>query len=74
MSTIKIKGSWNEVKEELKGKFGNLTEMDIQFLEEQEDKLVRIQDELIKKTKEIAMINRINIKDINRINIKELVC
>lgn len=63
MNTLKIKGSWNEVKEELKGKFGNLTEMDIQFLEEQEDKLVRTQDELRRKTKEIDMINRIKINN-----------
>ena len=61
MNTLKIKGSWNEVKEELKGKFGNLTEMDIQFLEEQEDKLVRTQDDLRRKIKEIEMINRIKI-------------
>ena len=63
MNTLKIKGSWNEVKEELKGKFGNLTEMDIQFLEEQEDKLVRTQDDLRRKTKEIDMINRIKINN-----------
>ena len=40
-----------------------LTEMEIFLLEEQEEKLVRMQDELKMKTNEISMLNRINIDE-----------
>lgn len=44
MTTLKLKGSWNEAKGKLKQKYGQLTDNDLVFQEGKEDELLgRIQ-------------------------------
>ncbi|SKA82318.1 Uncharacterized conserved protein YjbJ, UPF0337 family [Prosthecobacter debontii] len=44
MTTLKLKGSWNEAKGKLKQKYGQLTDNDLIFQEGKEDELLgRIQ-------------------------------
>lgn len=40
MTTLKMKGTWNEAKGKLKQKFANLTDNDLLFEEGKEDELL----------------------------------
>lgn len=43
--SLQLKGNWNQIKGELKEKFGKLTDDDLLFQEGQEDKMLgRIQE------------------------------
>jgi uncharacterized protein YjbJ (UPF0337 family) len=54
MTTLDIKGNWNEVKGKLKQKYGQLTDDDLVFAEGKEDELLgRLQQRLGKKKEEI---------------------
>lgn len=54
MSSLELKGNWNEVKGKIKQEFSELTEDDLQFVEGKEDELLgRIQQKLGKKKEEI---------------------
>ena len=47
MTTLKLKGQWNEVKGKLKQKYGDLTDDDLVFTEGKEDELLgRLQKRL----------------------------
>lgn len=47
MTTLNLKGSWNEVKGKLKQKYGQLTDDDLMFAEGKEDELLgRLQQRL----------------------------
>ncbi|WP_050025737.1 CsbD family protein [Verrucomicrobium sp. BvORR034] len=47
MTTLQMKGTWNEVKGKLKQKYGQLTDDDLQFEEGKEDELLgRLQKRL----------------------------
>lgn len=61
LSNTKVLSMPIKVVNEKKRNSGKLTEMETFLLEEQEDKLVRMQDELKMKTNEISMLNRIDI-------------
>jgi len=54
MTTLQIKGNWNEIKGKLKQKYGQLTDDDLAFSEGKEDELLgRLQQRLGKKKEEI---------------------
>jgi uncharacterized protein YjbJ (UPF0337 family) len=54
MTTLDLKGRWNEVKGKLKQKYGELTDDDLAFAEGKEDELLgRLQQKLGKKKEEI---------------------
>ncbi|HYR59229.1 MAG TPA: CsbD family protein [Chthoniobacteraceae bacterium] len=54
MTTLDLKGNWNEVKGKLKQKYGNLTDDDLTFSEGKEDELLgRIQKRLGKSKEEV---------------------
>ena len=54
MTTLQIKGNWNEIKGKLKQKYGQLTDDDLKFAEGKEDELFgRLQQRLGKKKEEI---------------------
>ena len=47
MTTLKLKGQWNEIKGKLKQKYGTLTDDDLAFSEGKEDELLgRLQKKL----------------------------
>ena len=47
MTTLKLKGQWNEIKGKLKQKYGTLTDDDLTFSEGKEDELLgRLQKKL----------------------------
>jgi uncharacterized protein YjbJ (UPF0337 family) len=47
MTTLNLKGNWNEVKGKLKQKYGQLTDDDLTFAEGKEDELLgRLQQKL----------------------------
>jgi uncharacterized protein YjbJ (UPF0337 family) len=47
MTTLNLKGSWNEVKGKLKQKYGQLTDDDLMFAEGKEEELLgRLQQRL----------------------------
>lgn len=47
MTTLKLKGQWNQVKGKLKQKYGELTDDDLTFTEGKEDELLgRLQKRL----------------------------
>ncbi|WP_009964344.1 CsbD family protein [Verrucomicrobium spinosum] len=47
MTTLQMKGTWNEVKGKLKQKYGQLTDDDLKFEEGKEDELLgRLQKRL----------------------------
>lgn len=47
MTTLQIKGNWNEIKGKLKQKYGQLTDDDLTFAEGKEDELLgRLQNRL----------------------------
>jgi len=54
MTTLDLKGNWNEVKGKLKQKYGNLTDDDLTLSEGKEDELLgRIQKRLGKSKEEV---------------------
>lgn len=60
-TTDKIKGNWNQIKGQIKQKYGELTEDDLTYQEGQEDELIgRLQEKLGKTKDEIKqMIDRL---------------
>jgi uncharacterized protein YjbJ (UPF0337 family) len=57
MTTLDLKGKWNEVKGKLKQKYGELTDDDLTFADGKEDELLgRLQQRLGKKKEEIRKI------------------
>jgi len=57
MTTLELKGKWNEVKGKLKQKFGQLTDDDLTFSEGKEDELYgRLQKRLGKSKDEIRAL------------------
>jgi uncharacterized protein YjbJ (UPF0337 family) len=57
MTTLDLKGRWNEVKGKLKQKYGELTDDDLVFAEGKEEELLgRLQQKLGKKKEEIRHI------------------
>ncbi len=59
MNELKIKGRWNEIKGNLKQKYGNLTDDDLAFAEGKEDELLGRLQQKTGKTKE-QLIEEIN--------------
>ncbi len=54
MTTLDLKGNWNEVKGKLKQKYGQLTDDDLTFSEGKEDELMgRIQKRLGKSKEDV---------------------
>ena len=54
MTTLQIKGNWNEIKGKLKQKYAQLTDNDLTFAEGKEEELLgRLQQRLGKKKDEI---------------------
>lgn len=54
MTTLQMKGSWNEVKGKLKQKYGQLTDDDLKFEEGKEDELLgRLQKRLGRSKDEV---------------------
>jgi uncharacterized protein YjbJ (UPF0337 family) len=54
MTSLKLKGSWNELKGKLKQKYGQLTDDDLTFAEgKDEEMLGRLQQRLGKTKEEI---------------------
>lgn len=59
MNELKIKGRWNEIKGNLKQKYGNLTDDDLAFAEGKEEELLGRLQQKTGKTKE-QLIEEIN--------------
>jgi uncharacterized protein YjbJ (UPF0337 family) len=54
MTTMNIKGNWNEIKGKLKQKYGQLTDDDLTFAEGKEDELLgRLQKRLGKSKEDV---------------------
>lgn len=54
MTTLNLKGNWNEMKGKLKQKYGELTDDDLVFAEGKEDELLgRLQKRLGKSKEEV---------------------
>ncbi len=54
MTTMNLKGHWNEIKGKLKQKYAQLTDDDLQFVEGKEDELLgRMQQRLGKNKEEL---------------------
>ena len=54
MTTMNLKGHWNEVKGKLKQKYGQLTDDDLTFVEGKEDELLgRLQKRLGKSKEDV---------------------
>lgn len=54
MTSMKIKGSWNELKGKLKQKYGQLTDDDLTFAEGKEEEMLgRLQQRLGKDKEEL---------------------
>lgn len=54
MTTLNLKGNWNELKGQLKQKYGQLTDDDLTFAEGKEEELLgRIQKRLGKNKDEV---------------------
>jgi uncharacterized protein YjbJ (UPF0337 family) len=54
MTSLKLKGSWNELKGKLKQKYGQLTDDDLTFAEGKEDEMLgRLQKRLGKNKEEL---------------------
>lgn len=57
MTTLDLKGKWNEVKGKLKQKYGELTDDDLTFAEGKEEELLgRLQQRLGKDKEEVRKI------------------
>jgi uncharacterized protein YjbJ (UPF0337 family) len=52
MTTLNLKGSWNEVKGKLKQKYSQLTDDDLMFAEGKEDELLGRLQQKLGRTKE----------------------
>ena len=52
MTTLQIKGNWNEIKGKLKQKYAQLTDDDLTFAEGKEDELLGRLQQRLGKTKE----------------------
>ena len=52
MTSMELKGRWNEVKGKLKQKYGELTDDDLSFVEGKEDELFGRMQQRLGKTKE----------------------
>ena len=52
MTTMEMKGRWNEIKGKLKQKYGQLTDNDLAFTEGKEDELLGRLQQKLGKTKE----------------------
>jgi uncharacterized protein YjbJ (UPF0337 family) len=59
MDNLRIKGKWNEIKGNLKKKYGNLTDDDLTYLEGEEDVLLGRLQQKTGKTKD-ELKNEIN--------------
>ena len=59
MNKLQIKGKWNQIKGNLKQKYGKLTDNDLTYLEGKEDELLGKLQEKTGKTKE-ELIDEIN--------------
>lgn len=54
MTTLQLKGNWNEIKGKLKQKYAQLTDDDLKFAEGKEDELLgRLQQQLGKSKEDI---------------------
>ncbi len=54
MTTMNLKGNWNEIKGKLKQKYGQLTDDDLTFAEGKEDELLgRLQKRLGKSKEDV---------------------
>ena len=54
MTTMNLKGNWNEIKGKLKQKYGQLTDDDLTFTEGKEDELLgRLQKRLGKSKEDV---------------------
>ncbi len=54
MTTLNLKGNWNELKGKLKQKYGQLTDDDLTFADGKEDELIgRIQKRLGKDKEDV---------------------
>ena len=54
MTTMNLKGQWNEIKGKLKQKYGQLTDDDLAFAEGKEEELLgRLQQRLGKSKEEV---------------------
>jgi uncharacterized protein YjbJ (UPF0337 family) len=57
MTTLNLKGNWNELKGKLKQKYGQLTDDDLAFAEGKEDELMgRIQKRLGRSKEEVRQM------------------
>lgn len=57
MDNLRIKGNWNQIKGNLKEKYGDLTDDDLQYAEGKEDQLIgRLQEKLGKSREEVMEI------------------
>ncbi|MCH8558847.1 MAG: CsbD family protein [Balneolia bacterium] len=55
MDDLELKGNWNQIKGELKKKYGDLTDDDLTYVEGEDDAMLgRLQERLGKTKKEIA--------------------
>lgn len=52
MTTLKIKGTWNELKGKLKQKYGELTDDDLVFADGKDDEMLGRLQKKLGKTKE----------------------
>jgi uncharacterized protein YjbJ (UPF0337 family) len=52
MTTMQIKGNWNEMKGKLKQKYADLTDDDLTFVEGKEDELLGRMQQRLGKTKD----------------------
>ncbi len=52
MTTLKIKGTWNEMKGKLKQKYGELTDDDLVFADGKDDEMLGRLQKKLGKTKE----------------------
>jgi uncharacterized protein YjbJ (UPF0337 family) len=54
MTTLKLKGQWNEIKGKLKQKYGQLTDDDLMFAEGKDDEMLgRLQKKLGRSKEDI---------------------
>jgi uncharacterized protein YjbJ (UPF0337 family) len=52
MTTLKLKGQWNEIKGKLKQKYGQLTDDDLLFAEGKDDEMLGRLQKKLGRTKE----------------------
>lgn len=59
MNKLEIKGNWNQIKGELKKRYGQLTDDDLKYIEGQEDKMLGRIQKVTGKSKE-RIVDEIN--------------